>query len=164
MDALELATELKSLLNSRKYAGNASNPKTFGAVYVVPSLDDQSNWISAVMPVALILMGSAEADPEMPDIVTQRVTVRLIQRSETTESGESIVMGANAQANSSAGRGLLELARELTSVMTLLSRTNGVTIQQVFSRSIQQVLTQSRRYGYKDFAYDAEIGTFEGDS
>jgi hypothetical protein len=112
------------------------------------------------MPACLIAIGSAQADRKMPDILTQVVRVRIWQRLESDETGEALVLGRNSAATSSIGQGLLRLERELAEVMTVLSQTNSVTINQVYAGATATLITDESTYGYRDFRYEAEISTF----
>jgi len=160
LDAFELATTLQTLLSSRRWDGDANNDNTFRKVLVVPDFRETSAWFDGRMPACLIAFGSAQADRKMPDILTQVVRVRIWQRLESNESGEALILGRNSAATSSIGQGLLRLERELAEVMTVLSQTNGVTINQVYAGATATLITDERTYGYRDFRYEAEISTF----
>lgn len=160
MDALELATELQSLLSSRKWAGDDANPPTFGAVIVAPVVRATSSWAEYTPPFCVIELGSANADPQMPDIVTQAVRLRVWQRMESSESGEALMLGRNKEDTASTGQGLLRFDRELAAVMTVLSQANGITINQRFTSAASVVLADEGVYGYRDYTYEAEISTF----
>ncbi len=160
MDALELATALKSLLSSRKWDGDAENPETFGDVVIAPVVRATSSWSEYTPPFCVIELGSAEADPQMPDIINLSVRVRIWQRMESDESGEDLLIGRNTASANPTGQGLLRFDRELAAVMTVLSQTNGITINQRFASAASVVMADEGTYGYRDYMYNAEISTF----
>lgn len=81
-------------------------------------------------PFALIRVGGATADDDVPSLLTEELEVALVASSVGDEKGQSALLGAarSSGRTSSKGRGLLELEEELFRAAALLGGASGIRL------------------------------------
>ena len=138
---------------------DGNTEKVFGAVIATQGIEgDRVPQLR--FPFVLVGIGSSSADDDEPeDLETLDVTVKIVQRVQADQHGETALIGGarSGGQGSSAGRGVLELAEQVRSELGILQRKNGVRLQLISRNSAQAVSTEGLYYITQALTFEAWI-------
>ena len=137
MNRWQVARQIKYLLANYRWSGATSGTNYVfgqnGSVHVTAGADPQA-FRSLIFPVSLVRVGSAQTDPkhgEAHGLLESDFEITLASCIKGDAIGEHALIGANRYggANSSTGRGLLELEEVLFDVIGEINNTSGIRIK-----------------------------------
>lgn len=155
---------LKSAVLAQTWTGGVNRVFHPGSVLVTVGTDEQA-LSTMVSPICLIRPLDAEIDPQHkqePDLVAQRVAVRIITIVPGDAVGEAALMGGNKTqgATNSHGKGLLEIEEELFNAIKILNAKEAVLIQHRASSAAEATLDPV--FGYvaiRDYLFEILTST-----
>jgi len=123
--------QLQYLLQSRYWDDDNTNDLVFGSsgVRITTGLSaDQAMGLR--LPFALIKVQDGSSDDEDPQLSTETIEIAIAARGAQDQYGESAVVGSSRTSGdgNSQGRGILEVERELLSVLRNLDGTQGIAV------------------------------------
>lgn len=156
MDFSQVVTSLRSKLQARLWDG--SGEAVFGVNNVVISGMPEATLIRALsFPAAVIIPGDVQADPdfgEEPGLYHGEITVRVMAAIPSDAAGEAVMLGFGALGP--AGRGLLQLAKQVRLTIGDLSKNAGINIKNVTQTWGHGVYFEDARYvGWLDVRFTA---------
>jgi len=153
MNVWQQARQIKYLLNQQTWP--AGDP-VFSGVLVSAGPKEVGTKRGFRVPGCVINVGSNTADPEHPELITQRWTGWIINSNRGDTLGESSLIGSNrAAATSSLGRGLLEIEERFVEAVGVELAEAGIEVYLRSSGAAQA--TEDPDLGYVVFrGYDLE--------
>lgn len=133
---LSILTSLKAELVAQTWTGTSNVVFPTGSVLVTKSPEVKQALATLRPPMALIMPGSAQCDPEYheePDLLVFDFRVRLLTVVPGDHVGENPLMGANKKGTGSTtaseGRGIFEIEQELYNAVGRLNVLESIVIQ-----------------------------------
>lgn len=132
MTPLQIAKQVQYLLRQRKWEGNSGYEKVFmSSAVIISTLEVADALGSKPPPYAILNIGSATNDPQVPSLLDQPFSLVLCAMQPGDPFGEYAITGAGRGRGigASSGKGLAEVEVEAWQAIQLLTQQNGVSIQ-----------------------------------
>lgn len=155
------ADTMKTELLARRWDGLSSSEVVFATGSVLVTEAPVELVLASVRtPAALIRIGPSVSDPEEPTLIVQTFGVVTAVAVPGDAFGQNAMMGANQQANSSRGRGLLEVEEEVKATLAYLDQDQSMQVVSYSSGDDGAVYIEEIGYvAYREYKIDAQLAT-----
>lgn len=154
MSVYDVVTKLKDILVAKQW--NDTGKKVFGSVHITQMVTERG-LAELRMPTALIRIGSADVDAEEPALIRQQIGVVIIVSVQGDLVGERAMIGANREAGSPQGRGLLEVEQQMFNAIRLLNNENDIRI--IYRSRSEAFVEEDKAFGYiasREYNFDVK--------
>ena len=153
---------IKAALEAAVWPG-VGGEVVFGKVLVSAGINFKAAKGQLRYPFVRILPDSLAVDDEAEDLITQNVTISVVQQVAADPWGETVLIGGPtedaAASLTSEGRGLLELETPIFDALKLLSVTDGIAIQFTGASGTAAQLDPDEGYlAQRDYTFEAWTG------
>lgn len=159
MNTWQVCRQLAYLLRSAAWPSGGE--RVFGDV-VVTQAPVEALLGKLRPPAALIRVGGAVSDDDVPSLLTEELEVALVASSVGDEKGQAALLGAarSSGQTSSKGRGLLELEEELFRAAAILGGASGVRLNLTAKTGGQALLDGTTLAASRGYAFRARTSAY----
>jgi hypothetical protein len=162
----QLILRMKNVAIARRWLGSAGGDPVFAAESVLCSpMPTAEAWLRLRRPILFLSVEDGAGDPEgeATDYMRQRVRGTLVVSHAGDLFGEKALIGAHRESKlTGAGRGLLEVQKEVYAALRNLGPERGVRVRSIAQSAAVPELIENVGYVIsRDYRFEGDVTTFE---